>query len=262
MYPILRRCSRSVTAPRRLPGAIFCLLGASALVLLGLVPFIAVAHRGGDLHIFSGPSARSPQGSSGSAALSAHPFSRLKQVGDFAYHALEDKFSAKPAFGIGSHFERFLKTLPREDLLWLTLADGYYIRTATRHLGKAISDLPAHPSPSGQPRNNTLVVLCLEEWCQMQCQQDPNIHCFDGFIYNRPEIMLQATWPKLAGLITVLEMGREVVFVDSDVFIRGCVPTIETVFQTPSINHTPRLCSRGILPVRSPCWKQKYPGPS
>jgi hypothetical protein len=57
----------------------------------------------------------------------------------------------------------------------------------------------------------------------MESCKEESWTCYDGFRFNRPEIMLEATWPKLAGIIQTLESGRDLMFVDSDVFLKGWV---------------------------------------
>lgn len=109
------------------------------------------------------------------------------------------------------------------DLIWLTLADGFYARTATAHLDYALLRmLPIHATRRGfSSRRHTLVILCLDEECMDVCQENRYTACYAEYQHNRPEIMLEATWPKLAGIIDTLEAGRDVMFCDSDIFVKG-----------------------------------------
>jgi len=115
----------------------------------------------------------------------------------------------------------------RDSLVWLTLADTFYSQTSTRHLHRSIEmNLKPYPTPGiiHNSRKHRLVILCLDEGCMESCREE-SWTCYDGFRFNRPDIMLEATWPKLAGIIQTLESGRDLMFVDSDVFLKGCAPS-------------------------------------
>lgn len=107
------------------------------------------------------------------------------------------------------------------DLVWITLADGYYTATATTHLHHALAaNGPLKTGTFRAARQHKIIVLCLDEGCMQVCKERA-FSCYDGFRFDKPEIMLPATWPKLAGIIGTLESGRDMMFIDSDVFLRG-----------------------------------------
>ncbi|GAA98522.1 uncharacterized protein L969DRAFT_104055 [Mixia osmundae IAM 14324] len=138
--------------------------------------------------------------------------------------------------------------------LWITLADDQFSRTATRHLQRFVQlqNVKAatearermQDPPSTPPRTATtadsatdaislsastapnvlverhLVVLCVDEGCLRTCRQQ-GWYCYGGYEATRSREWMRATWPKVAGLHDILQSGRSVFFVDSDVFFRG-----------------------------------------
>ncbi|ORY66788.1 hypothetical protein BCR35DRAFT_354835 [Leucosporidium creatinivorum] len=101
--------------------------------------------------------------------------------------------------------------------LWLTLSDGHWATTGTHALHTFVQRLNSEREAAGRGdgRRTELVVLCLDEGCVRNCEER-GVYAYGGYQFTRPEKILVATWPKLAGLIEVLK-HRDVFFVDSDV---------------------------------------------
>ena len=117
-------------------------------------------------------------------------------------------------------FPEFLSQYPKEDLIWLTLANEFYSKTCTVQLQRFVSSLPPYPLRNGSSRQHRLVTLCMDEGCMEQCRTQ-GWTCYGEYEATRPEVIFPSTWPKLAGLIDTLSTGRDLVFVDSDVFFRS-----------------------------------------
>ncbi|KDE05061.1 hypothetical protein MVLG_04502 [Microbotryum lychnidis-dioicae p1A1 Lamole] len=111
--------------------------------------------------------------------------------------------------------------------LWLTLADSFWSTSGAAALNEFVDRLNQDRwveqvrSKGGVRqakrsfRETVVLTLCLDEKC-VESMEEMERYAFGGFIHNRPDKILVATWPKLAGLIEVLK-HRDVFFVDSDV---------------------------------------------
>jgi hypothetical protein len=79
-------------------------------------------------------------------------------------------------------------------LVWITMADFYYATAGTMHLDHFISGLPPYKG-----RSHVLVAFCTDEGCRTTCEQQRKYHCFLEYIYNRPAMIADTTWPKIRG---------------------------------------------------------------
>jgi len=116
-------------------------------------------------------------------------------------------------------FPDFLSHYDKDDLVWLTLADIHFSTTCTPHLQQFIQQLEPYDQGHGH-RQHRLITLCIDPGCMDTCREK-GWTCYGEYEQSRPDIILPATWPKLAGLIDTLEAGRDVIFVDSDIFFKG-----------------------------------------
>ncbi|KAH8930420.1 hypothetical protein BT69DRAFT_1275490 [Atractiella rhizophila] len=97
--------------------------------------------------------------------------------------------------------------------LWITLADEYWIDKGAANLHYFVYErLNAE-----WERRTELVMMCMDEVCLKKCEER-GWWCFGGWMEGRPEILLKYTYPKLMSMIQILESGRDVFFVDSDVY--------------------------------------------
>jgi len=124
---------------------------------------------------------------------------------------------------VNQSFADYLAIYPSDDLIWITLADVFYSQTCTPHLQHFVNNLePLQAQLDGRQvqRKHTLVTLCIDPGCMDTCREK-GWNCYGEYEATRPDIIFPATWPKLSGLIDILETGRDAIFVDSDVFFRS-----------------------------------------
>lgn len=120
-------------------------------------------------------------------------------------------------------------------LVWITMADFFYASAGTLYLDHFISTLPPY---EGRP--HVLIAFCTDGACKQICEKERKYHCYLEYLYNRPEMIADTTWPKIRGaylilyirqrseLLTakpglpdILSTGRDAIFVDSDVFFKA-----------------------------------------
>jgi hypothetical protein len=104
----------------------------------------------------------------------------------------------------------FLSQYPKNDLVWLTLADKFFSETCTTHLQHFVKNLPpyidSHTSEeqlqsrgrTSRQRKHRLVTLCIDPGCMETCTRN-NWTCYGEYELSRPEIIFPSTWPKLKG---------------------------------------------------------------
>ncbi|KAM0749036.1 hypothetical protein T439DRAFT_327527 [Meredithblackwellia eburnea MCA 4105] len=111
-------------------------------------------------------------------------------------------------------------TSPLPPHIWITLAGPTYVDTGLANLVAFVSQLNQERAIKygKNTRETVLITLCLDEKCVKMCAER-NFYCWGGYEYKRPKQNLQATWPKLAGMMEVLQK-RDTFFVDADVFFR------------------------------------------
>ncbi|KAH8917267.1 hypothetical protein BT69DRAFT_1354898 [Atractiella rhizophila] len=117
------------------------------------------------------------------------------------------------------HFPLSRWTTGREDdrpILWLTISSSDFIKQGTAHMQHFIQ----HVLNRRNKRKTTLITFCMDELCDIACEE-MGWFCFGGYREGKPEIIKTFTWPKLMGLIEILESGRDTFFVDSDVYFRS-----------------------------------------
>lgn len=121
---------------------------------------------------------------------------------------------------LDKHFD---KTSPTRPHIWITLSSDEWLDRGTTALQAFIDQMNWERADFyGQVRRTELVVLCLDQVC-MDVARKKKMNAYGGYQTTRPEQILVATWPKLAGVIDALEAGWDVFFVDSDVFFKSSV---------------------------------------
>lgn len=115
--------------------------------------------------------------------------------------------------GVNQSFADFLSVYPRDDLIWITLADIFYSQTCTPHLQHFVDNLEPYEVTEGEDqgvekatssrvvvakRKHTLITLCIDPGCMETCRQR-GWNCYGEYEATRPDIIFPATWPKLSG---------------------------------------------------------------
>ncbi|KAM0746302.1 hypothetical protein T439DRAFT_384308 [Meredithblackwellia eburnea MCA 4105] len=213
------------TLPRRFADA-----GRVAVIsrlLLVVVPLYLLmsAARDSDVN-FSNLKSLNPSTLISSTASSFHPRPSLPRAALGQNETFTDYLDARwpditpPEEAANTFPSSKLSTSALPPHLWITLAGSNYVDTGLAALNSFVDQLNEERAVKfGRKARRTVVVaLCLDESCVQLCDER-KYYCWGGYEYTRPEQILQATWPKLAGMMEVLQK-RDVFFVDADVFFR------------------------------------------
>ncbi|GEM07604.1 salivary gland secretion 1 [Rhodotorula toruloides] len=157
-----------------------------------------------------------------------------------------------PSVSLSSFLESHFgpPTLPRRQQphVWLTMADATWARTGTAALHTFVERLNVerrarYGRSKDGVRDTKLVVMCLDEECVETVSKYKDAYgrntgggyAYAGYMHNRPQQILESTWPKLAAFIEVLH-HRDIFFVDSDVAFRyDPYPYMESLLETYDI---------------------------